>query len=75
MRIVIPLLFVHPIFEEGVEAHFSPRIQAPHGCEPLGALEYLIRWIEWPDHEDQLGARDGSPHPQGVLNYVNMAVQ
>jgi hypothetical protein len=45
-----------------VEARFRPRIQAPHGCEPLGALEYPNGWIEGPDYEDQLGARDDSPH-------------
>ena len=44
-----------------------PRIQAPHGCEPLGAQEYPIGWIEGPDYEDQLGARDDSPHPHHAL--------
>ena len=38
-----------------MEARFRPKIQAPHGCEPLGALEYPIGWIEWPDYEDQPG--------------------
>ncbi len=36
-------------------------------CEPLGSLEYPIGWIEWPNYEDQLGARDDSPHPHHVL--------
>ncbi len=39
----------------GVEARFRPRIKAPHGCESLGALEYTIGWIDWPDYEDQHG--------------------
>ncbi len=38
-----------------MEARVRPQIQAPHGCEPLGALEYPIGWIEWPDYEDQRG--------------------
>ncbi len=50
-----------------MEARFRPRIQASHGCEPLGALEYPIGWIEGPDYEDQLGARDDSPHPHNAL--------
>ena len=39
----------------GVEARFCPRIQAPHGGQPLGAQEYPIGWIEWPDYEDKHG--------------------
>jgi hypothetical protein len=50
-----------------VEARFCPPIQAPHGFEPLGTLEYPIGWIEWPDYKDQLGARDDSPHSHHVL--------
>ncbi len=50
-----------------MEARFRPRIQAPHGCKPLGALEYPIGWIEGPDYEDQLGVGDNSPHPQHAL--------
>ena len=46
---------------------FRPRIQAPHGCEALGALEYPIGWIEKPDYEDHLGARNDSPHPHHAL--------
>ncbi len=38
-----------------VEARFRPRIQAPHGCKPFGALEYPIGCIEWPDYENQPG--------------------
>ena len=37
-----------------VEARFRPQIRAPHGCEPLGALNYPIGWIEWPDYEANL---------------------
>ncbi len=36
-----------------MEARFRPRIQAPHGRELFGALEYPIGWIEWPDNEYQ----------------------
>jgi hypothetical protein len=45
-----------PIFERGqggVEARFRSRIQAPHGCKPLGALKYPIGWIEGPDYDYQ----------------------
>ena len=31
--------------ESGVEARFRPLIQAPHGCEPLGARKYTIEPI------------------------------
>ena len=50
-----------------MEARIHPRIQAPHGCEPIGAQEYPIGWIEGPDYKDQLGARDDSPHPHHAL--------
>ncbi len=49
-----------------MEARFRLRIQAPHGCEPLGAHEYPIGWIEGPDYEDQL-ARYDSLHPHHTL--------
>ena len=51
----------------GVEARFRPRIQAPHGCEPLGAMEYRIGWIVWPDYEEQLEVRNDSQHPHHAL--------
>ena len=39
----------------GVKDSFCSRIQNCHGCEPLGALEYAIGWIEVTDYEDQPG--------------------
>ena len=49
-----------------VEARFRPRIQAPHGCETVshsgtGISNRVDRGAT--DYEDQLGARDDSPHP------------
>ena len=53
-----------------MEACFRRQIQAPHGCESLGALEYPVECIEGPDYEDQLGARDDSPHPHHALRQL-----
>ncbi len=50
----------------GVEARLRPRMQVPHGCEPLGVLEYPTGWIEWPDYEDQ--------HRRGQCKEANQSV-